>query len=56
MKKEVFTPEGRVVLDLTVAKDIEIFGGQAAVDKYLHGLALNEKMLEMAEAELAKEG
>lgn len=36
MKVEVFTPEGRVLLDLTKAKDIKVFGGQQAVDDYIN--------------------
>ena len=56
MKVEAFTPKGRVILDLDNAKDVETFGGQEAVDKYMHDVRVKEKVREMAEAELAKEG
>lgn len=35
MKVKALTPKGKVILDLTVAKDIETFGGQDAVNKYI---------------------
>ena len=55
MKVIAFTPKGEVTLDLTNAKDIETFGGQAAVDRHTHNVRVNEKIVEMAEAEIAKE-
>ena len=35
MQVTAFTPKGRVVLDLDVAKDIETFGGQEAVAEFM---------------------
>ncbi len=50
MKIKAFTPKGKVILDLTVAKDIKTFGGQDAVDKHLHDIKVGEEMHKMGEA------
>ncbi len=56
MKVQVYTPKGKVMLDLTVAKDIETFGGQDAVDFYMRNQKINDEIRKMAEERLiAKE-
>lgn len=56
MKVTAYTPKGKVILDLTVAKDIATFGGQESVDYYMRNKKINEKMLVMAEQALIDEG
>ena len=51
MKVEAFTPKGKVVLDLTVAKDIETFGGQASVNMYIRNYKIQEESRKILEAQ-----
>lgn len=56
MKVTAYTPKGKVVLDLTVAKDIATFGGQDAVDYYIRNVKIQAKIPEIAEQVLIDEG
>lgn len=43
-KIEVFTPKGKVLLDLDKSEDITTFGGQEAVDDYLYERLIHKQI------------
>lgn len=48
MKIEAFTPKGKVILDLTVAKDIATFGGQDAADEYIRNAKIQAEKVRLS--------